>query len=458
MSRRYKSTLVSATAALLTWMIIPGTGVDRLFFSLTTRAFTTSPSFVSGEGTTEKPFTLHTLRDTPADITTNLPIDIVIGDDPESVFQSSPPSPVDIAVILKNLRRMGKDSLAISIPLSWAEPDVISLAALDRQLDALPTVITSAPLSRNPVPTPIPPAFRRASIPLSSITGKTALLPLVNRIPIPDVVLGNKTSLAGFTTLESEEPSDLPYLLARWDDRAVLSFHLLAALDHLDIPHQTIIVRLGESISLGSNGPFIPIDEYGRLAISPPTTLTDENSPIRAETLIDSPDNFFAGNHLEPVLIRSDLSIEDPVAARFSESLVATVALLSQPDKTFESQHFPCPPWHAELLFIASLLSLSYGFGNYSCLHGKSPLAILAVAILALHFILVLTTSTWVPTLPALACVIAAIPFATSAKNRSSSKIPAVDGITFILGTGEITETLKREAASKNTPRNRKRR
>jgi hypothetical protein len=35
--------------------------------------------------------------------------------------------------------------------------------ALDQQLDALPTVVTAAPLSRGPVSSPIPPAFRRAS-------------------------------------------------------------------------------------------------------------------------------------------------------------------------------------------------------------------------------------------------------------------------------------------------------
>ncbi len=444
MSRRLKIFFTCEAVALLVWLLIPGTAIDRAFFSLTAKTFTKTEHFISGEGTNEKPFALHTLRDSPPDITSKLPVDVVIGDDPEKVFQSSPPSPLDFAVILKNLRRMGRDSVAIGMPLSWADPDVISLTALDQQLDAFPSAITSAPLSRSPVPTAIPPAFRRASVPLFAITGDTSLLPVVNRIPIPDVVLGNKTSLAGFSTLESEETTGAPYLLARWDDRAVLSFHLLSALSRYKVPPLAITVRLGERISLGPDGPFIPIDEFGRLSFQPPELPASKLFPIRAEALIDAGDDFLRTIPAAPVLIRNGLSTADPAAIRYAESLVPTVALLSDPEGTSQSRLFHRPPWYVELLLIASLLSLLYGIENYPFLRGKRPLAVLAVVLLILHFILVPLTSTWIPSIPLLACTLTAIALAS---------VPAPAKVSQPL---EIKTPAKK--AAKKSPRKRKRR
>jgi len=406
MSRRLKSFFICEAVALLIWLVIPGTAIERMFFSLTAKTFSRSEHLISGNGTETKPFVLNTMRASPPAITTKLPAYIAIGDDPEKVFQTSPPSPVDFAVILKNLRRMGRDSVAIGMPLSWADPDVISLAALDQQLDAFPSAITSAPLSRNAVSTPIPPAFRRASVPLFSIKGDASLLPVVNRIPIPDVVLGNKSSLAGFTTLESEETTDLPHLLARWDDRAVLSFHLLATLQHFHVPPHAITIRPGEWISLSADGPFIPIDRFGRLTVRPPDLSA---TGIPAENLIDAPDDFLAGSPRDPILIRNGLTASDPAAVRFSETLVPTFAMLTGPEGTSQTRLFPRPPWYAELLLIASVLSLLYGFGNYPCLSGKRPLALLGGGLLILHFMVVPATSTWLPSLPLLACTLTAI-------------------------------------------------
>lgn len=412
MSSRLKSIFICEAVAVLIWLLIPGTAIDRLFFSLTAKTFAKSEYFISGKGKHPDPFSLHTLRDSTPDISGRLPADIVIGDDPEKVFQTSPPSPIDYAVILGNLRRMGRDSVAIAMPLSWPEPDVLSLTALDQQLDSFPSAITSAPLTRNAVPSPIPPAFRRASVPLFSIEGNSKLLPVVNNVPIPDVVLGNKTSLAGFTTLESEEATALPYLLARWDDRVVLSFHLLAALSHHHLQPHSITVRLGEWISLGPDGAFIPIDDYGRLSFQVQALSPSDTSPIRAETLIDAPDDFLAATWNGPVLIRNGLSATDPLSVHFSESLIASVATLSDPEGTSKSRIFPSPPWYSELLMIASVVCLILGFGNYPSLRGKRLPAILAGVLFVLHFVLVPVTSTWIPTLPLIACALAAIPFA----------------------------------------------
>lgn len=419
MKRRLQKLILCAAAALVVWAILPGSPIDRAFFSLTARSFAKPPFIVTGNGTHGSPYALRTLHTDPADLVSEPLTDITITDDPDRVFQTSPPSPVDYAVILKNLRRLGRDSVAIGIPMSWAETDVISLVALDQQLDAFRAAVTSAPLSRSPTPTPLPPAFRRASIPISQVKGATTGLPIVNRVSIPDVVLGNKTSLAGFTVLESEPESERPYLLARWDDRVVFSFHLLAALDHLKADPGSIEIRLGKYISLGIDGPYILIDEYGRLPFAPPSPR--DMSSIPAGSLIAAPDDFLTDRAPGPVLIRNSMSSADEPSLRFSESLVPTVSLLADPTGTSTAEIFPRVPWYAELLFLASLLSLIHGLGNFPKSSGKLPTTGLAVSVLVLHFMIVPGAATWIPTLPALAAVIVAIPLSTTTRRRRTT-------------------------------------
>lgn len=407
MPSRTLKPILCALAALLAWTALPGTFIDRGLFSLTARTFAGAAFFTSGNGNPESPHTLRTLKQQATPPADPLP-DIAITDDPDRVFQTSPPSPVDYAIILKNLRRLGRDSVAIGMPLVWPEPDVISLMALDQQLDALPSLVTAAPLSRGPVPSPIPPAFRRASLAVSKIHGNARDLPLVNRVSIPDVVLGNTTSLAGFNALESEPDGGLPHLLARWDDRVIFSFPLLAAIVDQKVAPETVEIRLGNYISFGKDGPFIPIDEFGRLAFKPPSS--DGSASIPAESLIDAPDNLLADRRTGTVLIRNGMSATDEASLRFSDTLVPTVSLLADAAGTSASRAFNRIPWLAELLLIASLISLIHGLGNFPKTCGRRALMVLAGVFVILHFILIPSTGTWLPTLPALAAIVTAIP------------------------------------------------
>lgn len=415
--RRPLKLILCPAAALLVWALLPGTVIDRGFFALTSRCFTKPPFFITGNGSHDSPHTLRTPNKRASPPSDPL-LDIAITDDPDLIFQASPPSPVDFAIILKNLQRLGCESVAIGIPLAWPEPDVISLVALDRQLDALPSVVTAAPLSRSPVPSPLPPAFRRASVPVSEIHGNTRNLPLVNRVSVPDVVLGKTTSLAGFTALESETDGGLPYLLARWDDRVVFSFHLLAALADLGAAPSQIEVHMGRYISLGKDGPFIPIDGFGRLAIKPPAR--EGSVSIPAEKLLDAPVDFLADRREGTVLIRNGMSAADDVSLRFSESLVPTVSLIADLSGTTTSQAFTRIPRSSELLLLASLISFIHGLGKYPKTSGRLALAGLAGFLLILHFTLFPTTGTWLPTLPALAAVWVAIPFSVRRRTVSA--------------------------------------
>jgi hypothetical protein len=227
-------------------------------------------------------------------------------------------------------------------------------------------------------------------------------------------MLGNSNSLAGFTALESEPDGEFPYLLARWDDRVVFSFPLLAALADHKVLAGKVEIRLGNYISLGKEGPYIPIDEFGRLTFRPPSSTN--SSSIPAESLIDAPGDALTGLRAGTLLIRNGMLAVDEASARFSDSLVPTVSLLADPSGTFASSSYDRIPWPSELLLIASLLCLLHGLGNFPKTGGRLALTILAGVIVIIHLKVIPVTQTWPPTFPALAAVLAAIPFTAARK------------------------------------------
>ncbi|MFN7343064.1 MAG: hypothetical protein ACK5TA_06995, partial [bacterium] len=130
----------SIVGGLACWLT-PGTAVERYAFLFTTIPFTGTQSTIDGNGSPEKPYAHKTSKQLDFKKISQ-PIDITITDDPNQIFQSSPPSPVDYAIILKNLTRLHQDSIAIGTPLTWTETEAIPLATLDQQLDTIPNLIT----------------------------------------------------------------------------------------------------------------------------------------------------------------------------------------------------------------------------------------------------------------------------------------------------------------------------
>jgi hypothetical protein len=416
--RRYASIVCSLIVGLIAYWLIPGSKVERYAFLITTIPFTGSQSLIDGDGSAQKPYAHKTSKDLDLKKISQ-PLDITITDDPNQIFQASPPSPIDFAVILKNLTRLQQDFVAIGIPLTWTDPETIALAALDQQLDAIPNLITAAPLSRSLTPSHIPPAFRRASIPFSQVHGNTALVPVVNRIPIPGVLLGNEKSLAGFTSLESEPDQNSHPLIAIWGDRVVLSFQFLAALNHLQISPSSIEIHLGRHIYLGKNSYHIPIDSYGRLSLFPDTFKTIKLNPLPAENLLDATEQTFAKHSGKPVVIRNTHSAQDLPSMDFSNSLIQTITLLSNPASGFSIKYYSYLTKDIELLFIAALLSLIFGIQNfYPGSEARWPLIALTFALILIHFLIVHLTATWIPTLPAIITLSVAIYFTRRKTNQ----------------------------------------
>lgn len=295
---------------------------------------------------------------------------------------------------------------ATAAVLAWENPDPVGLAALEKSLGRFESLVMAAPLSRGTIASPLPPAFRRASIPLTSIHGDASSLPVVNRIPVPGVILGGENSLAGFSVLESEASEGPQPLLARWDDRVVFGFPLLAVLQRLKLSLADVEVWPGDCLKLGPDGPVVRIDRYGRLtATLKPISGTTE---ISAEALIDGSDELFPKQADGPVILRDDRSAVEPATRAFSQNLAALVAAIASDNDLSATRVYPRLAREWEIGILAALillLSLVSGAGSFARYLG---LLLLTSLCLAAQWTALGIASIWLPGLAGLAATSAA--------------------------------------------------
>ncbi len=393
----------AAAASFVCWIALPGTSFDRLAFTAVARGFANPPFFLTGDGSQSHPWHLGAFTSKIHTQNRLAPMVVSLGDDPDGVFQSSPPSPIDLAVILTNFQRLGAKKSATATVLAWDNPDPVGLLALDRVLDRFDSLVMAAPLSRGAVSEPMPPAFRRASVPLETIDDKRSQLPMVNHIPLPGVILGKDNAMAGFQSLDSESGTQAVPLLARWEDRVVFAFPLLVVLQRLDLPVTGMEIRLGEYLKLGSNGPIVPIDCYGRLILSLKPVAS--SAAIPAAALIDGGDDLFPKQWLSPVVLRDDRSAADPSTRAFSKKLPTLIAALASDTGLTPARDYPRLQSAAELLLLAlAVLALTAISGLPDFPRVLGFLAILWGGLTA-QFLSVGFAGLWLPGLPVLAAL-----------------------------------------------------
>lgn len=402
--RRLGLLFVSA-AGFGVWQWAPGTRVDRATFTAVARGFSNPPPWVSGKGTHAEPWQLRARPDSQNG-SRQAPLVVSLGDDPTGFFQSSPPAPIDLAVIFRNFQRLGIKKAASAAVLAWQSADPIALAALEKSLAGFDSLVMAAPLSRGAVSSPILPGFRRTSLPVTAIHGDVSALPIVNRCPIPDLVLGGEKAMAGFSVLESEPAAPLLPLLARWDDRVVFSFAFLTVLQRYDLSPEGVTVRLGESISLWPNGPMVAIDRHGRLIV--PLQPINSSAEISAEALIGGGDGFFSKEAPEPVILRDDQSAADATTRVFSRELASAVATIASEAGLGELRNVPrlSRIWELAILFLViGLLAMT---ARASAFRQNLTCLFLAGLSMAAQWIGFGLASVWLPGLPVWVMVLAA--------------------------------------------------
>jgi hypothetical protein len=291
-------------------------------------------------------------------------------------------------------------------------------------------VALAAPLTRGAIMEPLPPPFRAASIDPGETRGDISLLPVVNRCSIPHQIFGGKNTLAGFQRIESEPDGGALALLARWDERIVLSFSLVAAMQQLGVPIKELEIHLGQHLRLGAKGPLIPIDAYGRLALP-----LDQAMPVfelKAEQLIEGQADLIGRHPFECPLLRDQRSQGELTTLEFNRSLPAAIATLSSGQGPLLEQTLERLGGAAEMLLLLTLalmLAMLAALGNLPRLIAQ---LLLAAGCIALQSAALGRFQYWLPGLAALVVIAIAIPSAWSwRKKRRTTSAPRLDRIDF---------------------------
>lgn len=417
--------LIVAMATMGAWIFMPGSQLDRLAFGWIVRGFINPPLFISGEGSHAVPWKLGSMTSHAKPDQRQAPVIVSLGDDLEGFFQTSPPAPIDVAVIFSNFYRLGAKKAATAVVLAWETPDPIGLVALDQALGQFDSLVMAAPLSRAVVSSPLPASFRRASLPLTAIIGDVNNLPVINRIPVPGVILGGENSLAGFSFLESEPATPSPPLVARWQDRVVFAFPLLTVLQRSNLPLDGMEIHLGKYIKLSPTGPIVPLDKSGRLEM--PVKSLAAYKEISAEALIDGGDDLFPKAAPDPVILRDDRSSSEPATRAFSASLSGIIAATASNEAYAQTREYPRLPagWEIAMLALTVLaLFVIFPLGDFGHHLG---LLVLSGLILTAQWIGVGIASHWLPGLPALAAVLTAFCVSKFSKAPSSTEPPKIE-------------------------------
>lgn len=369
----------------------------------------------SGEGSRAQAFQLARLADAPP----SQPFLVNTTADTEKAFAAHPVSASDLAVLLHALHRNGVESVMLGAPHAWEDADPYAIDALEMVGQSFQRWITSSPVSRSASDSPMPAAFMRASIAAAQVKGNTSLWPIVNRASLPDCFLGKETSWAGFSQIESEDPSTgHVYLVARWDDRIIFSSALLALLAHENVQLDACEIIAGDSIRLPNHGKYIPLDQYGRIALKSEQSLPAAD--LLAEQLIRPEPAQLAllNKHSEPVHIL-DQSTERSPAHQQNQQLVHRALLtLHQTPRIDATIALPRLPAWGEILLLAAV---AFQFVTIFSLDRKTQgIALLLLAVLAL--LAIRFGHTWLPLFPMLGMLGHAVLWRTPLRTQDQAK------------------------------------
>ena len=220
---------------------------------------------------------------------------LTLDDSEESVIQDWPPSPLDYAVILNNLKQYEPELIAI-------EPSLEFLGQTEGLIETLRTACL---------------AFNQESLLLSAVCQMDRSIdPTIekgeNFFDISDSVNGDTTNIPEFTRINSlpnqrfaamgfpiaftridladnnndEGIYKFP-LIARIGDKIVPSFVLKAIMLDFNIKADRVIINIGDNIKLG-NRKIIPIDNGGHVQIYP--ALQEDLSIEKINLLTVPPD------------------------------------------------------------------------------------------------------------------------------------------------------------------------
>ena len=250
------------------------------------KASSSSPNLIFDEDVASNTISARTLS-VQADRGRDFQI-IHITDDPDHIFEHTPPSPLDYAVLMESLRNRGYNHVVLASRMTWDDEPGLEANGLSGRLALFQSSVIAIPVTRGATAQPLPDALQRALIPFSKVKGNYKLIPIVNQVSLPAHAGGGAQTLAGFDKIESSPASEgnIP-LLAHWVGQGLIpSLELLSVMTAHDVSPSELFVHSGKYIRLGKNGPVIALDAYGQTPRPTSEAPLRRGEALRAETLI----------------------------------------------------------------------------------------------------------------------------------------------------------------------------
>jgi hypothetical protein len=375
--RRFRAGVAAFGVGLFLLGLVPKIpqleSMDRrlLSFLLKTSGAQEGKVRIVGTGDFDDPRAMRGMPTAVSDAQAAVPQFLAFGDDPEQIFQSSPPSPTDLAVVLDDLYEIGHRKLAVATPMAWENPGEVEAAVLNHELGRFAPAIVGVPLVRGLTAVPLLPAFERASVPVERVEGGVRRLPIVNQLAVPNPQFGGESTWAAFTRLENEEdpefsegavPVRVP-MLARWGDRVVLALPLAVTMARFDVKAEDLRIAPGRNIRLGEFGPVIPIDEFGRVRVV--SGVAKRVVVVPAEETVRPPGEAAPASLKPgklPIILRDERKEAPPAEKSYSLHLADVFVALDHAPRSNLLQPLPRPHVAVEILIMGVFAGLSAWF------------------------------------------------------------------------------------------------
>lgn len=448
---RLRVALVAVAAGLAAVWGVRALDAERYFFHTVARGFNSGPLFLTGDGSHARPWSLRVKAPVTAIDPERAPVVVSLGDDAMGLFQTRPPSPVDIAAVLRYLRRVGGANAAIAAVFQWQEANPLAYQGLETVMDEFRMTIQAAPLKRGTVVDDMPAAFQRAALAADAVTGNTSDLPMVNGLAVKEVFLGGAKTLAGFSTLDDVTLADRVPLLARWQDdkdgRVVLAFPLLAVLARHDLPVTGIRARLGETLELSPAGPMVPIDANGCMLL-PPRPVPARVDVEAAELVMAEPG--FLPRDAGLIVLRDDQSASDEATKRFSANLASVMAAIESDGGLAAPRLYPRLAGKWEAMLAAVLLGCCLVAGGLPPFGRNVVLGCLVAVALAGQWLGFGLAGVWLPGVGLLSGLV--VYWWQCVGDPQPAPAPTADAVAGSAGTSLRTVTIWREPAAASGP------
>lgn len=393
---------------LLVATLVLGVGVAVFFFSALTpwlsafdrscvRAASSSDKLVYDHDATSDTISAHTLAIQPAKARDFRLV--AVTDDPDHIFEHTPPSPLDYAVILESLHNREYNSVVLTTRMTWDEQPGLEAKGLSSRLALFNKAVIALPVTRGATAQALPAALRRALIPFSRITGNHQLIPTVNQVTLPSHADGAAQTLAGFHRIESapSSPDHIP-MLAHWQGQGLIpSLELLAIMSVYDVLPAALIIHCGKHIRLGSLGPVIPIDVYGQTSFPAKSVSPTDNAlpPLIAAQVIGEPPTPPAPQPKQVALIHATgatTSATNTLSPTRISILLTLAKTFLIPEKTTRYQRLPLA---AEIAVLLAITLAATWFAGFSPGNRYFALAITASLLFPLLLALMDITHHW---------------------------------------------------------------